>query len=93
MTCMLCHNRVADFARWKRIFDSHADAHRAAGLRLTHFWRGLDDPNSVFFLFEVADIEKARAFIGTPEAAEAGRTAGVIDGQIHFVQAATANGA
>lgn len=33
MIVMLCQNRVADFSKWKAVFDSHAQAHRAAGLR------------------------------------------------------------
>ena len=86
MTYMLCRNGLVDFARWKRVFDSHAEAHRAAGLNLLHLWRSLDDPNNAFFLFEVKSIEKARAFIRAPEAAEAGRASGVIDGEMHFLE-------
>lgn len=52
MIHMLVRNRVADFAKWKRIFDSHAEAHREAGLHLVHLWRSLEDQNNVFFLFE-----------------------------------------
>ena len=85
MTYMLCRNRLVDFARWKRVFDSHAGAHRAAGLNLLHLWHSVDDPSNVFFLFEVNSIEKARAFISAPEAAEAGRISGVIDGEMHFL--------
>jgi len=33
MIVMLCRNRVTDFSKWKAVFDSHAQAHRAAGLR------------------------------------------------------------
>jgi len=53
MTYMLCRNRLVDFARRKRVFDSHAETHRAAGLNLLHLWRSVDDPSNVFFLFEV----------------------------------------
>ena len=83
---MLCRNRVADFAKWKAVFASHAQAHRAAGLRLMNLWRGLEDANNVFFLFEVTDMAKARTFIGNPAAAEAGRTSGVLDGEYHFLE-------
>jgi hypothetical protein len=86
MIVMLCRNRVADFAKWKTVFDSHAQAHRAAGLRLRDLWRGLEEPNHVFFVFEVADLEKARAFINDPTAAEAGKTSGVQDGEYHFLE-------
>ncbi len=86
MVVMLCRNRVDDFARWKKVFDSHAEAHRAAGLRLLNLWRAVEDPNNVFFLFEVSAIERARAFISDPAAAEAGRTSGVLDGEYHFLE-------
>lgn len=86
MTYMLCRNRVADFSKWKRIFDSHAEAHRAAGLNLVHLWRSLGDPNNLFFLFEVSSIEKAQAFVNAPESAEAGKESGVIDGDIYFLE-------
>jgi hypothetical protein len=88
MTNLLCRNRVADFSRWMRIFASHRSAHRNAGLRLVNLWRAIEDPNNVFFVFEVASIEKARAFIGDPEGAKAGEAAGVIDGEYHFLEAA-----
>ena len=86
MTGMLGRNRLVDFARWKRVFDSHAEAHRAAGLNLLHLWRSVDDSGNVFFLFEVNSMAKARAFISSPEAAEAGRVSGVIDGEMHFLE-------
>ncbi len=47
---MLCRNRGRDFATWKRIFDSHAQARREAGLTRVRLWRGREDPNNVFFL-------------------------------------------
>jgi len=59
---MFCRNRVADFEAWKAVFDSHADAHRTAGLKLIRFWRSIDDPNEVFFLFDVESLEKAQQF-------------------------------
>lgn len=85
MIYMLCRNRVADFSRWKAVFASHQAAHQQAGLRLLHVWRSLEEPNNVFFLFEVASMDKAREFISNPEAAKAGEASGVIDGEYHFV--------
>jgi hypothetical protein len=86
MNVMLCRNRVADFGKWKAIFASHAQAHRDAGLRLLHLWRGLDDPDNVFFVFEVTSMKKARAFIGNPAAADAAKTSGVVEGEYHFLE-------
>jgi hypothetical protein len=90
MIYMLCRNRLADFSRWKAVFASHQAAHQEAGLRLVHIWRVVEDPSNVFFMFEVASIDKAREFIGNPEAAKAGEASGVLDGEYHFVEDAGA---
>jgi hypothetical protein len=86
MTFMLCRNRVADFARWKAVFASDAKAHLEAGLRLVNIWRSAEEPNNIFFLFEVADADKAKQFLDHPHSAEAGVAAGVIDGEFHFIE-------
>jgi hypothetical protein len=89
MVLLLCRNRVADFAKWKFVFASHAVAHKDAGLALVNIWRGVDEPNNDFFVFEVASLDKARAFIGDSKAAEAGSASGVMDGEYHFVDSAS----
>jgi len=89
MLVMLCRNRVADFAKWRAVFASHASAHREAGLRLMNLWRGVEEANNVFFLFEVTSLDKARAFISDPAAAEAGKASGVLDGEYHFLESGT----
>ncbi len=83
---MLCRNKVRDFDQWWRVFTSHAEAHRAAGLKLVHLWRCVDDANSVFFLLDVEDQSRAQAFIDAPESASTGEEAGVVDGDYHFVR-------
>jgi len=86
MTYLLCRNRVADFSRWRAVFACHQTAHRNAGLRLSNLWRSAEEPNNVFFLFETGSLEKAREFIGNPQAAEAAQASGVIDGEYHFLE-------
>lgn len=86
MIYLLCRNRVADFARWKAVFASHEAAHKESGLHLVGIRREIGEPNNVFFSFEVANMEKARKFIGDPEAAKVAATSGVIDGEYHFVE-------
>jgi len=86
MIVMLCRNRVSDFSKWKGVFDSHAKAHRSAGLYLKSLWRELEEPNNVFFLFEVTDTKSARAFINNVDAAKAAEMSGVLDGEYHFLE-------
>src|SRR5262245_14409157 len=86
MIRMICRNKVEDFSKWKSVFDSHANAHRQAGLSLEHLWQDLDDANEVFFIFTVADVAKAKAFVSTSSAKKAGRHSGVRDGDYWFVE-------
>jgi hypothetical protein len=86
MIFMFCRNRVKDFSRWKAVFASHAAAHQDAGLRLVNIWRSSEEPNNIFFLFEVARVDKARQFIDHPDSAKAGEAGGVIDGEFHFIE-------
>jgi hypothetical protein len=84
MNYMLCRNRVRNFDHWKGVFDSHADAHRAAGLKLVHLWYELNSPRNIFFLFEVEDMERARAFLDSSDAAASERQSGLIEGDFRF---------
>lgn len=79
MPYMLCRNKVANFAQWKQVFDSHTEAHREAGLHLKYLWQVLDDPNEVFFLFEISDLETARAFVTSPQVPDAQQQSGVTE--------------
>jgi len=86
MTYMLCCNRVADFAKWKAVFDSHSEAHKEAGFRLVNLWRDVEDPNNIFFVFELASVDRAREFVDEPEAAKGRQDSGVIDGEYYYVE-------
>lgn len=78
MTYMMIRHKVADFSRWKRVFDSHLAAQQKSGLLAPRVFRNLDDPNEVVYFFEVTDIEKARGFISSPAVPEAKQQSGVI---------------
>jgi hypothetical protein len=79
MPYMLVRHKVADFSVWKRVFDSHLPAQQDAGLRVEKILRNMDDPNEVFLLFEVTDLEKAQAFVSSPKAVEGKEQSGVVD--------------
>lgn len=88
MTFMWVRNRVRDYATWKRVFDEQADTARDAGLRLLNLWRAADDPNDVFFVFEVQDVDTAEAYVRSPASQRVGERAGVIDGEIRYLESA-----
>jgi heme-degrading monooxygenase HmoA len=78
MNYLLLKHRVAGFARWPRVFESHAAAQRQAGLHLLHLLRDTGDPDLVVMLFRIDDLDKARAFTESPRAAESAEVSGVI---------------
>jgi hypothetical protein len=86
MTKMLVRNRIEDYSRWRKVFESQLPAAREAGLKLLEMWRGLDDPENVFFIFDVMDTGRAREFLERPESAQAGKDSGVLDGEFHFLE-------
>ena len=86
MTYMLARNQVCDFDVWKRVFDEDRDRLDEAGLALVHLWRSIEDPNEVFFLLAVENVERARAFTANPRSAAAGERAGVRCGEIAYVE-------
>lgn len=91
MTYMLVRNKVRDFDTWKDVFDSELDRVRDAGLGVVHLWRSLEDPDEVFFLLSVADIEKARAFTADPASGAAGQRAGVVEGAMYYIEEVHSN--
>ena len=84
---LLVRNRVEDVDRWKRVFDGQAAAGAAAGLTVVQVWRSVDATDEVFFLLKVEDRARAEAFMASPESAAVGVEAGVLDGEVHFLDA------
>jgi hypothetical protein len=53
----------ADVEAWKKVVESHKEAHLEARLHFQQVWVNADDPNEIFFMFRVEDLEKARSFL------------------------------
>lgn len=87
MPYMLCRHKVEDFIKWKAIFDSHTDAHKQAGMNLKHIWQKEDDPNDIFFLFQIRSIQEAQDFMNLPEMPRVKEEAGVIgQPEVYFLK-------
>ncbi len=79
MPHLLVRHKVSDFSKWKSAYDAHSPARREAGLKEEHLLRNMDNPNEVFLLFEVKDVEKAKEFGASANLREAMQDAGVVD--------------
>ncbi len=79
MTHMLVRHKVADFAKWKPVYDAHASARQNAGLKEEHLLHNADDPNEVILLFSAEDLGRAKAFAASDDLRQAMQKAGVRD--------------
>lgn len=89
---MLVRNKVEDFSKWRTAFLSDSAAAAEYGLTLQSLWQSVDDPNNVFFVLNVADVDQANAFMARPESQELGVKSGVIDGEFHYVDPVPTDG-
>lgn len=87
MPFMLVRNRVRDYDAWREVFDAQLGIAHESALEVVSVWRSLDDPQEVYFLLSIGDMDKARAYVADPANAEVGERAGVIGGEITYVEA------
>jgi len=76
---MIIHHRVADYAKWRVIYDADQVNRTAAGLSNCHVHRSLDNANDIVIGCSMADIAKARAFASSKALAATMIKAGVTD--------------
>jgi hypothetical protein len=79
MALVIVRHKVRDFATWKKAFDGHAGAQKAAGLTNPRVFRSADDHNETVVVFDVADIAGARKFASSPDLKSTMQAAGVVD--------------
>jgi len=79
MIHMLVRHKVADFSKWKSVYDAHSSARQKAGLEEEHLLRNAEDPNEVILLFSAEDLDKAKAFAASDDLRQAMQKAGVSD--------------
>ena len=78
MKHLLIRHQVADFAEWKKVYDTEATINQDAGLTEMHVFQSLEDPNEVVLLFAIADLDKAKARMSSPELRATMQNAGVL---------------
>jgi len=79
MPCLLVRHKVADYEKWKPVFDDDAPAQAAAGLTSGRLFRNADDPAELLVLFESNDPGAARRFVQSASLRQRMQEGGVID--------------
>lgn len=86
MPYILVRHKVADYAKWKPVFDEHGAARKASGSKGGRLFRNADNPNEVIILLEWDDLGKARQFAQTQDLRQTMERSGVIDQpDVYFV--------
>jgi hypothetical protein len=79
MNYFLVRHKVADFSKWKPVYDAHLPSRQKSGLKEKYLLRNIDDPNEVVAFFELEDVQKAQEFSNSPDLREAMQKSGVVD--------------
>ena len=77
MPSMFIKHTVADYARWKPVFDEHEATRTANGFTGHSLHRDADDPNLIIIAFRVDDLNRAKEFAVSEELRSAMERAGV----------------
>ncbi len=78
MPYLIVKHKVKEFNQWLAVFQSMTEAQKDAGFGEAHILQDYKDPNTVFCLFKVLDIVKARAFTQAPDTGNVMERAGII---------------
>lgn len=86
---LIVRHKVKDFATFKKVFDAHASAQKAAGLSNPRVFRSADDRSEIVILLDMKDAAAAKKFTTGADLKSAMASAGVIDQPtIHFLEEA-----
>ena len=71
------HHKVKDYATWRAGYDGHEKSRLSAGITNGRVFRSAEDPNDVVILQDVADVAKARTWLGSDDLKTAMQKSGV----------------
>jgi hypothetical protein len=83
------HLKVKDYITWRTGYDGHEKNRVSAGITNGRVFRRAEDPNDVVILQDVADVAKARTWLGSDDLKAVMQKSGVIGSPtIRFAAAA-----
>jgi hypothetical protein len=79
MVYLLVQHTVADYAKWRVVFDNHGTTRRAFGATgVEQIYRGAENPNAITAITEWRSVDDAQRFYQDPSLKEAMAAGGVI---------------
>ena len=77
MPYLLIRNKVADYSRWRPMFDEHGMVRKANGSKGARVFRSSSDSNDLIILCEWDDLNRARQFTDSDDLRQVMQKAGV----------------
>ena len=78
MAQLYVHHKVADYAKWRVVYDEMDAVRRSLGQTGSQVFRTAADPNEIVALTEWPSVEKARQYATSPDLKDAMQRAGVV---------------
>jgi hypothetical protein len=75
---LTAHLKVKDYATWRAGYDGHEKNRLAAGITNGRVFRNAQDPNDVVILQDIADVAKARTWLGSDDLKAEMQKSGVV---------------
>ena len=83
------HIKVKDYATWRPAYDGHEKNRLSAGITNGRVFRNAQEPNDVVILQDVADVAKARTWLGSNDMKATMQKSGVVGSpNVRFAAAA-----
>lgn len=87
MVHVIIRHKVADYAQWKQVFDSHLNSRMAAGETGSRVFHSVDDPRDLTVISDWDSVDHARRFLGSDDLKAAMKKAGVVSApDVNYVQ-------
>ncbi len=77
MTTLFVRHQVADYAKWREVYDKFRPTQQALGVQEQAVYQTIDNPNEITVRHEFATLEAAQGFGSSPELQTAMHDAGV----------------
>jgi hypothetical protein len=78
MTTLFVRHQVADYARWRQVYDNFGPTQQRLGVKTQAVYRAADNPNDVTVTHDFAALETAQQFAASDDLRNAMSDAGII---------------
>jgi hypothetical protein len=72
------HVKVKDYSTWRTSYDGHEKSRLSAGITNGRVFRNAQDQNDIVILQDVADVAKARTWLGSDDMKATMQKSGVV---------------